>query len=63
MKTIKKLREELLSVFDRLKNGEIDLKEAAEMNNTAGKIINTARVELEYSKLRGEKPKIDFLTK
>ena len=31
------------------------------MNNAAGKIIGTVKVELEYSHLRGEKPNIAFL--
>jgi len=61
MKTIKELRTELIMVFNGLKNGSIEFKNAAEMNNTAGKIINTTRAQLEYSKLRKEKPEIDFL--
>ena len=61
MKTMKELRKELASVFEGLKDGSVELKDAAEMNNTAGKIINTARTQLEYSKLRKEKPDIDFL--
>jgi len=31
------------------------------MNNTAGKIINVQRVQLEYASLRNEAPDIDFL--
>lgn len=61
MKTINQLRDELLSTFDSLKSGEIDVKVAAEMNNTAGKIIGTVKVELEYSELKNEIPSIAFL--
>lgn len=61
MKNIKELREELIKVFEGLKKDTIDLKKAAEMNNTAGKVINTIRAQLEYHKLRKDKPQIDFL--
>jgi hypothetical protein len=61
MKTITELRQKLVSVFNQLEKGEIDIKQASEMNNTAGKIINTARAQLEYAKLRKESPKISFL--
>ena len=55
------LREELSTVFEKLKTGEIAIKEAAELNNTAGKIIATAKLELEYWKLCQEKPDIAFI--
>jgi hypothetical protein len=31
------------------------------MNNTAGKIINVQKVQLEYAELRGVSPSISFL--
>lgn len=61
MRSIIQLREELSEVFTGLKNGSIEPKTASEMNNAAGKIINTVKVQLEYSALRKEKPEIDFL--
>ena len=48
-------------MFDKLRDGDMDLKQAAEINNTAGKIINTAKVQLAYAALRGEHPTIPFL--
>ena len=42
-------------------NGTIDVKAASEMNNTAGKIINTQRVQIEYASLRNEAPNIPFM--
>ena len=60
MKNIKELRIELSQVFMDLKAGKLDVKAAAEMNNAAGKIINTVKVQLEYAALK-EKPNIDFL--
>lgn len=61
MKTITDLRNELSLVFAELKSGELKPKIASEMNNAAGKIINTVKVQLEYAALRKEKPTIAYL--
>jgi len=61
MKTINELRNELLKLFDDIKTGTTDVKVAGEMNNTAGKIINSVKAELEYSALRKVEPSIPFL--
>ena len=45
---IQSLRTELLSLFAGLKAGKINPKVSKEMNNAAGKVIATAKVELEY---------------
>lgn len=59
--TITELRNDLLKVYDGLRSGSIESKDAKEINNTAGKVIASAKVQLEYSAVRGEKPEIDFL--
>ena len=61
MKNITELRAELSEVFAGLKSGALQPKEAAEMNNTAGKMINSAKIELEYYALKKETPNIPFL--
>lgn len=61
MKNMTELRTELSKLFDELRSGQIKPKEAAEMNNTAGKIINSVKVELDYYALRKESPSIKFL--
>jgi adhesin HecA-like repeat protein len=61
MTNITDIRDSLIEVFDKLRDGDMDLKQAAEINNTAGKIINTAKVQLAYAALRGEQPSIPFL--
>jgi hypothetical protein len=61
MKNITELTSHLTTLYQALKDGTIDVKVAAEMNNTAGKIINVQKVQLEYAALRDEKPSIDFL--
>ena len=62
MKHISELTTELSSLYEGLKNGTVDVKVATEMNNTAGKIINAQRVQLEYAELRKEQPNIDFMS-
>jgi hypothetical protein len=61
MKHISELTTELSELYEGLKNGSMDVKIATEMNNTAGKIINAQRVQLEYAELRKEQPDIDFM--
>ena len=61
MTTISDIRDELIEVFNGLRSGTIDPKDAAEVNNTAGKIISTAKVQIAYHALRGETPRIPFL--
>ena len=62
MKHISELTTELSSLYEGLKNGTVDVKVATEMNNTAGKIINAQRVQLEYAELRKEQPNIVFMS-
>jgi hypothetical protein len=62
MKHISELTTELSSLYEGLKNGTVDVKVATEMNNTAGKIINAQRVQLEYADLRKEQPNIEFMS-
>ena len=62
MKHISELTTELSALYEGLKNGTVDVKVATEMNNTAGKIINAQRVQLEYAELRKEQPSIEFMS-
>jgi hypothetical protein len=61
MKTVRDLRDELAIVFDQLNSGAIKAKDAGELANVAGKMINSAKVQLEYYALRKETPNIPFL--
>jgi len=61
MKNITELNRHLTDLYAALRDGSIDVKTAAEMNNTAGKIINVQKVQLEYAALRNEAPTIPFL--
>ena len=44
-----------------LKEGSLDVKVAGEMHNASGKIINTIKIQMEYAKLRDEKPNITYV--
>jgi hypothetical protein len=61
MNNITELREQLAEVFTELRNGEIEAKNVSELANLAGKMINSAKVQLEYHALRGVQPSIPFL--
>lgn len=61
MTTITDIRNDLIAVFNGLRDGTIEAKDAFEINNTAGKIISSAKVQLAYAAMRGEQPDIPFL--
>ena len=62
MKNVNDLRTELGEVFTQLKAGDIKAKDAKELANLAGKMINSAKVELDYHAMRkDEQAKIPFL--
>jgi len=62
MKNVNELRIQLSEIFMGLKNGTIQAKDASEFANLAGKMINSAKVQVEYYALRKESPTITFLT-
>jgi len=61
MKNVTDLRNELISIFEQLKAKEISHADAKELNNSAGKIINSVKIELEYAGLCKVVPNIAFL--
>ncbi|WP_448125095.1 hypothetical protein [Pseudomonas veronii] len=48
-------------VFRQLQSGEIRAKDASELANLGGKMINSAKVQVEYFALRKEAPRITWL--
>ncbi len=59
---VKDLRDELTDMFEKLRIGEIGISEAKALSNVAGKIMSTAKTQLEYNKFLGNnKSSIDFL--
>ncbi len=61
MKNVDELRGQLADVFAQLRAGTIKPGEAAELANLAGKMISSAKVQVEYYALRKEAPTIEFL--
>lgn len=62
MKNVTDLRNDLLDVYVKTKNGTIDVKVASELANNAGKIIKTAAIELAYNQFTKQSDKrIKFL--
>jgi len=61
MQNITELRDSLADNYTKMKAKEMGIKVGNELANTAGKIINSLKVELEYNKLFGIKERIPFL--
>ena len=61
MKNISELATDLTELYTELRSGAVDIKQATELNNTAGKIISAHKVQLAYHALRNEAPTIPFL--
>lgn len=55
------LRNDLIEVYQQLRAGKIRMSEAKEAANVSGKIISTAKLQLEYNKTIQSKRKIKFL--
>ena len=55
------LRNTLAETLAELRNGNISVKTATEISNMAGKINATVKSQLEYAKLRKERPDVGFL--
>jgi hypothetical protein len=61
IKDVKDLRDELIEVYDELKTGNMGIREAKERANVAGKIIASAKIQLEYNMYIKSGNKIPFL--
>lgn len=63
MQNITELRTSLAENYTRMKAGKMGLNVGKELANTAGKIINSLKVELEYNSMLNIKEEIEFLKK
>ena len=61
MKNANEMTEELQRLYFALKDGTIDLRTGAEMNNCVGKMIGIAKVQIQLSVITGTQPNIPFL--
>lgn len=61
MQNIKQLRESLAENYVKMTKKKLPIGTGKELANTAGKILSSCKVELEYNRIMGIKKKIDFL--
>jgi hypothetical protein len=61
MKNIKELRESLVDNYLKTKAGKMDINNCKTLANTAGKVMETVRIELQLMKLNGKVTDIEFL--
>lgn len=55
------LRDSLLDVYNKIQDGKIGLREAKEHANIAGKILSSAKLQLEYNAYMKTQSVIAFL--
>jgi hypothetical protein len=63
MKNVSELRDQLSQVFADLRGGSIKHTDASELANIAGKMINSAKVQLDYYAHTKQTTTIPFLDK
>ena len=61
MQNLKELRKDLAENYTQMKAKEMDLKMGKELANTAGKILTSIKIELEYNSMMGIKEEIEFM--
>ncbi len=61
IKNVGEVRDRLEVLFLNMENGHVKALDAKEMANVAGKMLASAKLQLEYAALRKEKPVIQFL--
>lgn len=61
IESVTDLRNDMLNVYKSLRDGEIGLREAKERSNAAGKILSSAKLQLEYNAYTKSDAKIPFL--
>ena len=61
MKNTTELREELINVLNELRNNKIDVQTAKTIVGTSNAMLKSAALEMEHSRMTGEKTPIKFL--
>jgi hypothetical protein len=55
------LRKELISLYNDLKSGKIDVKSAKALVSVSNCLLKSAAIEAEYNKFLNEKTEMEFL--
>lgn len=61
MQNVKDLRNEMIATYQNLKSGKMGIREAKEHANVCGKILSSAKLELEYNAFIKSGNRIPFL--
>lgn len=61
VKNIVQLRDDLLRVYEGLRNHKLSTEEVKQAANVSGKVFSSAKIQIEYNKMIGSKDKIPFL--
>ena len=61
MNNTKELRDELVDVFKAVKSGQMDTSQGKTLVAASNSMLKSAQLELEHSKLIGQKKVIKFL--
>ena len=61
MENVQDLRNELILTYEKLKTGKMGVREAKEHANVCGKILSSAKVQLDYNVYTKSGSKIPFL--
>jgi len=61
MKNVKELRDELVEVFNAVKEGKMDVGQGKTLVATSNAMLKSAQLELEHAKLVGKTKVIKFL--
>lgn len=61
IKTVEDLRDTLAEGIQRLRQGKMTAHDLAAMTNATGKMIQSAKLELDYAKANGIKPTSAFV--
>jgi hypothetical protein len=61
MNNVKELRDSLTENYAQIKAGKMSVEKGNALAKTAGKILNTCKMELQYNESINEKRRIEFL--
>ena len=61
MKNVSKLRDELSTVFEQLKDNKLDIQQAKAIVAASNAMLKSAQLEMEHSKMIGSSKTIEFL--
>jgi hypothetical protein len=61
MQNITELRKSLAENYEQMKHGKMEIQLGQELSRTAGKIISSLKVEIQYNQMQKKKKKIAFL--